>query len=147
MKMVRRILAFIIAVLTAFLLSSVTGTQIVLSDIQRFGLDVSLSDRVAATIHDVSGLALTLPVLIAAAFLVAFLVAALGKRFLGGDRKYWFMAAGLTSVPAALWLIKLAMGGTLFAAARTSFGMLLIALCSMAGGWVFARLTQAGDDQ
>ena len=78
MKIVRGILAFIIAVLTAFLLSSVTGTQIVLSDIQRFGLDVSLSDRVAATIHDLSGVAHTLPVWIAAAFLVAFLLAVLG---------------------------------------------------------------------
>jgi hypothetical protein len=54
------------------------------------------------------------------------------------------MAAGLTSLPAALTLIKTLMGGTVFAAARTGFGMLLIALCGLMGGWLFARLVNRG---
>jgi hypothetical protein len=141
-KIIHTALVFIIAVLTAFLLSSIIGTQIIIADLQGFGLDVSLSDRLAATIHDIYGLALTLPILISVAFLVAFGVAALGNRFVGGKRMYWYLAAGFTSVPAALMLIKSLMGGTLFAAARSGYGMFLIALCSLAGGWVFARLTQ-----
>jgi hypothetical protein len=34
------------------------------------------------------------------------------------------------------------MGATLFAPAGTGFGLFLIALCGLAGAWVYARLTQ-----
>jgi len=145
MKIIRIMLCFIISVVTSVLLASVVGTQLVLADVLSFGLDVSLSDRLSATFHDIIGLAPTLSILIAAAFLVAFLVAALCQRLLGGNRTYWYLAAGFTSLPATLMLIKLLMGGTLFAAARTGSGMLMIALCGLAGGWVFARLTQRRD--
>ncbi len=142
MKIVKTMLFFIVAVLATYLLTSAVGTQLVLSDIKSFGLTVSLSDRVSATIHDIAGLATVLPLLISVAFLVAFIIAALAKRFLAGHRSYWYMAAGLISLPASLMLIKSLMGGTPFAAARTDFGMMLIALCGLFGGWLFARLTQ-----
>ena len=142
MKKTKTVLAFIFAVLVTFLLASIVGTQIVLADIQSFGLDVSWSDRVSATIHDIVGLAPVLSALIGTAFLVAFVIAGLGNRFLGGNRTYWYLAAGLTSLPATLILIKIIMGATVFAAARTGFGMLLFALCGLTGGYLFTRLTQ-----
>jgi len=145
MKKVKTGLIYILSVLCTFLLASIVGTQIVLADILSFGIEVSLSDRISATFHDIVGLAPTLSILIGAAFLVAFVVAALCTRFLGGKRMYWYLAAGFTSLPATLMLIKSMMGGTLFAAARTGFGMLLIALCGLAGAWVFVRLTQKRD--
>ena len=137
-------LYFVAAVLATFLLASIVGTQLVLADILSFGLVVSSSDRVSATIHDIAGLATVLPILISVAFLVAFIIAESGRRILTGNRTYWYMAAGLTSLPAALILIKTLMGGTVFAAARTGFGMLLIALCGLFGGWLFARLVNRG---
>ena len=133
-------LYFIVAVLATFLLASIVGTQLVLADIVSFGLAVSLQDRVSATIHDIAGLATVLPILISVAFLLAFVIAESGRRILTGKRAYWYMAAGLTSLPVALTLIKTLMGGTVFAAARTDFGMLLFALCGLLGGWLFARL-------
>ena len=145
MKIIKVLLVFIFSVLITFLLASIIGTQIVLADILSFGLDVSLSDRISATLHDILGLAPTLSILISAAFLVAFVVAALCKRLLGGNRAYWYLAAGFTSLPATLVLIKLIMGGTLFAATRTGFGMLLIAVCGLVGGGLFARLTKMRD--
>ncbi len=142
MKIVKTMLFFVLTVLATFLLTSAVGTQLVLSDIKSFGLAVSLSDRVSATIHDITGLVTVLPLLISAAFLVAFIIAALGKRFLAGHRSNWYMAAGLISLPASLMLVKSLLGGTPFAAARTDFGMVLMALCGLFGGWLFARLTQ-----
>jgi len=144
MKIVKTVLYFVVAILVTFLLASITGTQLVLADILRFGLAVPLSDRFSATLHDIVGLAPALSVLITAAFLIAFVIAALCRRFLGGNRTYWYLAAGFTSLPATLMLIKSIMGGTLFAAARTGLGMFLFALCGLLGGWVFARLTQKG---
>lgn len=137
-------LYFIVAVLATFLLASIVGAQLVLVDIVSFGLTVSLQDRVSATIHDIAGLATVLPLLISVAFLLAFVIAESGRRILTGKRTYWYMAAGLTSLPAALTLIKTLMGGTVFAAARTDFGMLLFALCGLLGGWLFARLINRG---
>ena len=137
-------LYFIVAVLVTFLLVSIVGTQLVLADILGFGLVVSSADRVSATIHDIAGLATMLPILISVTFLLAFIIAESGRRIMSGKRTYWYMAAGLTSLPAALTLIKTLMGGTVFAAARTGFGMLLIALCGLIGGWLFARLVNRG---
>jgi hypothetical protein len=142
MKRTRLILAFIFAVLICSLLTSIIGTQLVLADIMSFGLDVSFTDRVSATTHDIVGLAPVLSILITTTLFIAFLVAAGCNRYLGGNRTYWYLAAGFVSLPASLILIKLFMGATLFAAARSGTGMLLFALCGLVGGGVFARLTQ-----
>ncbi len=144
MKLIKTMLYFIVAVLATFLLASIVGTQLVLADILSFGLVVSLSDRVSATIHDIAGLATMLPILISVTFLLAFIIAESGRRITSGKRIYWYMAAGLTSLPASLTLIKTLMGGTVFAAARTGSGMLIIALCGLFGGWLFARLVNMG---
>ena len=144
MKLIKTMLYFFVAVLATFLLASIVGTQLVLADIQRFGLVVSLSDRVSATTHDIAGLVTMLPILISVTFLLAFIIAESGRRITSGKRIYWYTAAGLTSLPASLTLIKTLMGGTVFAAARTGSGMLLIALCGLFGGWLFARLVNMG---
>lgn len=142
MKMTKTSLAFIAAVCVAYLLTSVLGTQFVLADIQSYGLPVSLPDRLAASLHDIYGLVPMLLMLVSAAYLVAFVIAALGKRCVGGRHQYWILVAGFTSLPVAMMLIKLTMGITPFALAGTGSGLLLIALCGLAGAWVFARLTQ-----
>ena len=144
MKLIKTMLYFFVAVLATFLLASIVGTQLVLADIQSFGLVVSLSDRVSATTHDIAGLATMLPILISVTFLLAFIIAESGRRITSGKRIYWYTAAGLTSLPASLTLIKTLMGGTVFAAARTGSGMLIIALCGLFGGWLFARLVNMG---
>ena len=144
MKLIKTMLYFVATVLATFLLTSIVGTQLVLADILGFGLVVSSADRVSATIHDIAGLFTMLPILISVTFLLAFTIAESGRRIMSGKRTYWYMAAGLTSMPAALTLIKTLMGGTVFAAARTGFGMLLIALCGLIGGWLFARLVNRG---
>lgn len=145
MKILKPVLFFVLSVITTFLLASIVGTQVILAEVKSFGLDVSFADRISATFHDIVGLSSSLSILIAGAFLVAFVVAALCIRFIGGKRTNWYLAAGFTSLPSTLILIKTLMGGTLFAAARTGFGMLLFALCGLAGAWVFARLTQNRD--
>ena len=143
-KKAKLALFFFSAVLLTLLLTSVAGTQLVLADIVSFGVEVPWSTRVTATGHDLIGLAPVMSVLISAAFLVAFGVAALCNRFTGSNRTGWYVAAGFTAVPVTLLLIKLAMGVTLFAAARSGLGMLLTALCGVAGAYLFARLTQSG---
>jgi len=142
MKTIKSILSYLVATVVAYLLTSAMGTQFVLADIKSYGLVVSLSDRVAATLHDIAGLVPVLLILVSATYLVAFIIAALGHRFMGGSRLYWFLVAGFTSLPATMMLMKSTMGITPFAPAGTNFGLFLIALCGLAGAWVYARLTQ-----
>lgn len=141
--MLKTVVFYVAAVVDAVLLVSIVSTQLVLADILGFGLDVSLSDRLQATAHDLLGLAVPLLLLIGLSFVLSFLIAYYLQRTMGGNRTLWYMAAGFTSVPAAIMLIKYFMGGTLLASARTSLGMFLIACCSMAGGWLFAYLSSA----
>ena len=56
MRMGRIILAFIFAVATSHVLTSIAGTQLVLADIRGYGLTITLSERLAATFHDIHGL-------------------------------------------------------------------------------------------
>lgn len=142
MKTIKSVLSYFAAVVVAYLLMSIMGTQFVLADVQSYGLAVSMSDRIAATLHDIYGLVPVLLILVGAAFLVAFIIAALGHRFVGGSRLHWYLAAGFTSLPATMMLMKLTMGIKPFAPAGTIFGLFLIALCGLAGAWVYTRLTQ-----
>ena len=139
--MLKTALFFLAAVVDASILTSIVSTQLILADVAGFGLTVTIGDRIGATIHDLIGLAVPLLLLVGLSFLFAFIVAKYAHQYIGGNRTAWYMAAGFTSLPAAITLIKLAMGGTLLASARTPFGMSLIACCGMAGGWMFAWLT------
>lgn len=142
MKTIQSILSYFAAIVVSYLLTSAMGTQFVLADIKSYGLAVSFSDRMAATLHDILGLVPVLLILVSATYLVAFVIAALGYRFVRGRRLYWFLAAGFASLPATMVLMKLTMGVTPFAPAGTGFGMFLIALCGLTGAWVYTRLTQ-----
>ena len=146
MSMLKTALFFISAVIDAALLTSIVSTQLVLADIKSFGLEVSIGDRLEATTHDLIGLMLPLLILIGLSFLVSFVIARYAVRIIGGNRTLWYMAAGFTSVPCAILIIKFVMGGTLLAAARTSLGMFLVACCCMAGGWIFAFLSSRFGD-
>lgn len=139
--MMKTIAFFLIAVVDAAILISIVSTQLVLADVQSFGLEVSAADRLQTTLADLLGLAVSLLMLIGLSYLIAFTIARYAIRMIGGNRMLWYLAAGLTSVPAGIVLIKFFMGGTLLASARTPLGMTLIACCSMAGGWVYAYLT------
>ena len=140
--MIKTVFFLRMTVVDASILTSIGSTQLVLADVTGFGLDVTIGDRLNATIHDLIGVGPALLMLIGISFLVAFIVAGYAHRMIGGSRAVWFSAAGFLSVPCALLLLKMAMGGTLLAAARTSLGMFLIACCCMAGGYGYAWITE-----
>ncbi len=139
--MMKTIAFFLIAVVDAAILTSIVSTQLVLADVTSFGLTVSFGDRLQTTLYDLLGLAVPLLLLIGLCFLIAFFIARHAIRIVGGSKTIWYMAAGFVSVPAGIIVIKFFMGGTLLASARTPLGMLLVACCCMAGGWVYAYLT------
>jgi hypothetical protein len=139
--MFKTILLFIGAVLLASLLTSLVSTQIVIAELNNFGIRVSLTDRLCATVKDLYGLGVSLFVMITPGFLIGFIIAKYAHHLLGGNRTLWYITAGFSTFPITLLLIKYFMGVTLLASARTSFGMLLVACCCMLGGWMFANVS------
>ena len=131
---------FITAVATTVVIS-IISSQLVLADIQSFGLVVSFYDRLSMTVKDIMGLGPVLLLMISASFSIAFTIAKFAYRLIGGNRHIWFALAGFCSFPVTLLLIKYFMGVTLLASARTSAGMIFVACCCLFGGYLYAILT------
>ena len=131
--------AFIVSVLAASVAASIFSTQFVLAGLQGLGVAVSLNTRLEMTFNDLAILQ-TLGIVIAVCFLIGFLTAALCKRFIGGNRIFWYVLAGGSSLLAALLIMSAVLQLIPIAGARTTFGLLSQALAGALGGYIFASL-------
>ena len=139
--MLRLAKAFFPAVIAAYLLASVIFTQMTLATVQSFGLEVSFTQRLAATWHDILGMASSYLLLLLVAFLIALPVAARLTRLLPTRRAFLFTLAGFIAVVALHVIMKLALGLSGIAVTRTFFGLLGQGLGGALGGYVYHRLS------
>lgn len=138
--MKKTILAFISAVLCTALIASLLSTQSVVASLQDVGVQIDLLTRLKMTLTDLAAIKL-LGIIVAACFLVGFLVAKFSKRYLGGSRLYWLIAAGASAWPCALLLLSYQLQLMPIAGARTNLGLLAQSLAGAAGGLLFAKMT------
>jgi hypothetical protein len=139
---IKRLAIYLLAVVVAYLLASVTATQSVVSNLFEMGVTVGFSERLGMTIKDIAGMAgLFLP-MIAAAFLAAFLIAAMICRWWPQWRTPLYIAAGAAGLITIHLTLNLALGITPIAIGRTTGGLLLQGLAGAAGGYIFLSLTQ-----
>ena len=144
--MLKTTIHFLATIVITTVLISIVSSQLVLADIQSFGLDVGIKDRLEVTVKDIIGIGPILLLILGLSFLVAFIIARYSHRFLGGNKTVWIITAGMSSLPVTLYLIKYFMGVTILASARTTTGMILIACCCALGGWMYSFLiTKSGD--
>ena len=139
-KIIYWAIAFIAAVLTSAIFSSIFSTQFVIAGLQDIGVDIPLSVRLRMTLEDFSILE-TLLMVISACFLVGFLVAGLCASKLNGNRTVWYMVAGACAFFLTFLLLEAVLQLMPIAGARTWFGLLTQAFAGLIGGYVFARLT------
>jgi hypothetical protein len=138
--MLRALAAFVAAVLVAYASAAVSATQHVMSRLRDMGIEVSVADRLSASLHDLVGMAsLYLPIL-AIAFAIAFPVAAGVIRMAPRWRPLGYPLAGGTAVLAIHVILNQSFDITPIAAARTTHGLTTQALCGALGGWVFGAL-------
>ena len=140
--MVRVVKAFLPAVLVAYLLASIRFTQAILTTVQGFGLEVSLTQRLAATGHDIVGMASSYLLLLSVAFLIALPVAAGLTRLLPSRRALLFTLAGFVAVVTLHVTLKLLLGVSGIAVTRTLAGLLGQGLAGALGGYVYHRLSR-----
>ena len=140
-KFFRTIGAFIAAVLVTGVAASVFSTQFVIAGLADVDIHIPFGMRLGMTVSDLPLLQLY-AIFASIAFLVAFPIAAVCRRFLPGDRRLWLLIGGAVSIVAGLLLLKAVAGNSPIGGARGPVGLLFQGLAGGIGGWVFFKLTQ-----
>lgn len=137
--MIRRIAAFVGAVVSAYVLGAFASTQMVLNAVSALGVPVGAATRASAVLHDLPGMAPVYGPLIVIAFLIAFPVAALVMRFVPGPRTLGYVLAGAVALLAVHLLMPALLGMHMFAATRSVVGVAWQVAAGAVGGYVFGR--------
>ncbi len=140
--MIRKLAAYLLAVVVAYTLASITATQSVITRLAEMGIDVNFADRLRMTLHDIAGMAGMFLPMIAAAFLAAFLMAALLCRWLGRRPIALYILAGAVALIAIHLTLNLAVGITPVAIARTMGGLLIQGLAGAVGAYLYAYINR-----
>ncbi|XOV81487.1 MAG: hypothetical protein ACFHXK_11440 [bacterium] len=134
------VLAFVLAVITAYVLAVLAYTQLNLANIVEMGLPVSMTDRIGAAGHDLMGMATLYLPIIAVALLLAFGFTAIVLRWVPQLRTLGYILAGFVGIFAVDFALgALLTGGTHpLAVTRTTIGLLSQCVAGAIGGYVFA---------
>jgi len=144
--MLRVLAGYLAAVAVTYLTAVIHQTQSVVANLHDMGVNVSLSERVSATAHDLAGMATTFLPMIAVGFAIALPVARLIIRRLPRWRPVGYALAGGAAMLTIHVALQTALDITPVAAARSSLGLTVQALCGAFGGWVFLNvLPRVGD--
>jgi hypothetical protein len=143
MRAVQVVVAYVLAVAVAAVVGSVVQAQFNLAEITAMGAPVTMTDRLATTLHDLVSFTPIFAVVIAGGFVIAFLVTAVILRFVPGLFMTGFTLAGAVAILVALYAMSLMYDGiTPVAAARSLSGIAALALSGAVGGYVFALVAR-----
>lgn len=146
MAKIRALLGWVIAVTGAVALGSVAQTQFNLSRIHELGVPVDLLTRANATWHDLINFTPAYALLVSIAFVIAWPVAGLLKRWLPDQRPLLFILAGFSAIWAMIAIMNQVLPVTGIAATRSLAGVLTLALTGALAGWLYARIVPVGND-
>lgn len=135
-----RLGVYLLAVITAYVLASITATQSVISSLSSMGIDLDLTTRLSMTAKDLAGMAGTFLPMIAAGYLVAFLVVGLLLIWRPQWRTPLYIVAGGVALIAIHLTMQQVFSITLVAIGRTAGGLIVQGIAGAVGGYVFSRL-------
>ena len=136
-----RLAIYLSAVVTTYLMASVMATQSVISSLSGMGVDVSFAERIAMTLHDISGMAGMFLPMIAFGLLIAFMAAGLICHYRNHWRTPLYIIAGAAALVCVHLALNLAFGITPVAIARTAAGLGLQAIAGAVGGYTYIYLS------
>lgn len=139
--MKRRLVGFALAVLVTAALSSLIQTLRVHAGLSAMGVEIPLGLRLSAISHDLLGFAPTYAAIVAAGFLIAFLVVGLIRRYASRAGRWLHALAGGAAILTALLTMEALLGMSVIAGARGTLGIALFALAGVIGGALFARIS------
>ncbi len=136
--MIRKLTAYLLAIIVAYLLASITATQSVIARLAEMGVDLNFADRLRMTLHDIAGMAGMFLPMIAAGFLAAFMLTALLCRWLGRRPVALYILAGAVALITIHLTLNLAFVITPVAIARTTGGLLIQGVAGAVGAYLYA---------
>ena len=136
--MIRKLAAYLLAIIVAYLLASITATQSVIARLAEMGVDVNFAERLRMTLHDIAGMAGMFLPMIAFGFLAAFLLTALLCRWLGKRPVALYILAGALALITIHLTLHLAFQITPVAIARTTGGLLIQGAAGAVGAYFYA---------
>ena len=136
--MIRKLTAYLLAIIVAYLLASITATQSVIARLAEMGVDLNFADRLRMTLHDIAGMAGMFLPMIAAGFLAAFMLTAVLCRWLGRRPVALYILAGAVALISIHLTLKLAFVITPVAIARTTGGLLIQGVAGAVGAYLYA---------
>ena len=138
--MLRALGAYVTAVVVTYAFAAVAATQSVMARLADMGVEVGMATRLQTTFQDLVGMAAMYLPIIAAAFAVAFPVAAVVSRYLPRWRGLGYPLAGGVAILAVHFILNQTFNITPVAAARTPLGLAFQALAGVLGGYACLRL-------
>ena len=139
--MLRIFLAYLLAAFSTALLCSLFSTQFVIADLQAINVPMPFATRVEMTFRDLAILQTLIPAMLGC-LLVAFSVAWLCQRLLGGQRRVWYSFAGFAGLVALFLLVDWLLQLMPIAGARTYAGIFCQGVAGGLGGWLFASFAE-----
>lgn len=130
----RTLTAYLVAVTLAAALGSIAQTQFNIAAIAALGVEVPGGTRLWVTLQDLAGFAPLYALLVAAALVPGFMIAAFVARVAPSGRGVSFVLAGGVSVACALLVINAVLPMTPIAATRHASGVAALALAGAIGG-------------
>jgi len=143
---VKKLLAYVIAVVLAAALSSVVQSQFNLIAIASLVEQLPFRDWLYTVWFDLRSFTPTMLVIMAPVLLLALIASGLLRRFAGIGRFWLAVGCSLSGFLLALWAINtLAPMPTLIAASRSVVGSVALALCAAAGAAIYVSLTRSDE--
>lgn len=140
--MIKKARAFLLALLTTYVIGAVTISQFNIARIVDMGFPVDTNERFATAWHDLTHMYdLYLP-LVAIALLIAFLVNGLGILKLFNMPRVLYPLAGFAGLLTLHLTLEAVLGMTPVAPARDFWGLMTQGIAGGVGGWVFYRFKE-----
>nr|WP_010132801.1 hypothetical protein [Microbulbifer agarilyticus] len=132
------LLSYLVAVIVAFLLSSIIHTQVVLSGLTDLGVQIGWQDRLVATGRDIAGLLPGYGTVIAVGLAIGFLMMGLLRRFTGLPAAVVYPIGGVLAYLAFFAAMHPIFHVSLIASTRDVWGLIGQCLAGLIAGIVFA---------
>ncbi|WP_416305094.1 hypothetical protein [Neptunicella sp. SCSIO 80796] len=140
-KIVRRMIGYLLATLTTFMIASIAHTQFVLNELASVGVDINMSIRIDSALSDLVDLAPGYGSILALGLLLAFVVmSTIRNRYSTRERRvsYWvYPIGGLLAVICIHFAMDHIFDITLIAGARSFWGYLWQCFAGFVGGYVY----------
>lgn len=144
----KRIMAFIAAVLVAYVLGTLAYSQLNLANLVELGMPVNANIRMATAWHDMTSMYdLYLP-LVSIALLLGFAIVGLVLRWLPQMKTLGYITGGFIAIYAMDFLLGAVLtGGTHpLVVTRTTVGLVTLCLSGAVAGLVFALMVNKTSD-